>query len=53
MLEKYLQQYVDAFGENFPLFAFMGVEDEAINIIKNCLTNNKPYELETNGKILY
>lgn len=53
MLEEYLQQYVKAFGENFPLFAFMGDEDEAIDTIKNCLKNNKPYELDMDKNVLY
>lgn len=53
MLESYLDQYVKAFGENFPLFAFMGDEDEAIDTIKNCLKTNKPYVLDEDGDILY
>ena len=53
MLEEYLQQYVNAFGDNFPIFAFMGDEDEAIDTIKRCLKNNKPYELDADDDILF
>lgn len=53
MLEEYLQQYVSTFDENFPLFAFMGDEDEAIDAIKDCLKRNKPYELKMDDDVLY
>ena len=47
MLDNYLQKYVDAFNENFPIYGFMGIpEDEIIQEIKKCLDENKPYVLE-------
>ena len=53
MLAEYLQKYVDAFGENFPIFAFMGDEEDAIKEIKKCLDTGKPYELEVDDEKYY
>lgn len=44
MLKDLLQQYVDRFGENFPVFMHMGQpNDELIRLIKQCLEKGKPY----------
>lgn len=53
MLEKYLQQYRETFGENFPLFAFMGEEEEAIETIQRCLKDGKPYEPDVEDGVLF
>lgn len=46
MLDEYLQKYVDTFDENFPMFAFMSIEEkEIIAEIQKCLDNDKPYVL--------
>lgn len=53
-LFDYLQKYVEVFGENFPVFGFMGIsEDEIINTIKECLEKNKPYKLNVKKGIYY
>lgn len=54
MLFEYLQKYVKAFDENFPIYEFMGVdEDDVIKIIKKCLEKGKPYEADDAKGILY
>ena len=46
MLHEYLIKYLEAFGENFPIYGFMGEdEDKIIKIIKGCLKSGKPYVL--------
>ena len=53
MNEK-LNQYVDHFGENFPIFIVRDLsEDEIIKIIDDCINNNKPYEVETQEDVFY
>ena len=47
-MDEKLIQYAEHFGENFPIFiARRLTEDELIKIIDDCITNNKPYEVET------
>lgn len=46
-MDELLIKYADTFGENFPLFMCMGMDDEEImKIIKDCLKNGVPYEAE-------
>lgn len=42
MLDKLLNEYVNKFDENFPIFAVNNVDIE--NIIQNCLATNTKYE---------
>lgn len=45
MLNELINQYVDRFGENFPIFALRGTpEKEVIAILKQCLQDGTPYE---------
>ena len=54
MLFEYLQKYVKVFDENFPIYEFMGVdEDDVIKIIQKCLDSGKPYEPDTENGALY
>ena len=54
MLQEYLQKYVEALGENFPIYGFMGIPDEEIiNIIKDCIKSGKPYVLDTDDDVCY
>lgn len=54
MLEKYLMKYVETFGENFPIYAFMATDDKyIIDIIKRCLDNKTPYVLEVEDDIYF
>ena len=44
MLELLLAQYLDQFGEAFPLAQFAGkTEYDVINILYDCVYNNLPY----------
>lgn len=53
-MDEYLQKYADAFNENFPIFAFMGMSDETIiKAIQKCLDNNKPYDLDIKEGVYY
>ena len=42
-LDEYLQKYIDAFGEGFPMYQLgrTRTESEIIEIIKRCLDVNK------------
>ncbi len=54
MLQEYRNKYLDKFEENFPLFHFMGVdEEEIIEIIKHCLDTGNPYDEDCeDGRLL-
>lgn len=46
-MEKLINEYLERFDENFPIFMMMGIEDEKIKeIIKKCLEENKPFVIE-------
>lgn len=48
MLEQYLQEYETVFNEQFPLMLCRGCDDdEIIEIILQCIKDNKPYTLNT------
>ena len=39
-----IEQYVERFNENFPLFALMGIEEAEIKaILQECLDKGIPY----------
>lgn len=50
-----IEQYVERFHENFPLFALMGVEEAEVKaIIQDCLDKGTPYRPpELDEKSLY
>lgn len=54
-MEKLILEYLEKFDENFPLFMFMGVDEEEIKrIIKRCIDENKPYiVLEEDNNVIY
>lgn len=53
-MDELLIKYADTFGENFPLFMCMGMDDEEIiKIIKDCLKNGVPYEAEQEENTVY
>ena len=43
MIDEYLQKYVDAFGEGFPMYQLgrTRTDEEIISIIEKCLSENK------------
>lgn len=48
MIDEYLQKYVDAFGEGFPMYQLGRTrsDEEIISIIEKCLSEHKTaYEL--------
>lgn len=46
-MDKLLDEYKEKFGECFPLMLTRGMsEDDIIEIVKSCLKNNKPYEVD-------
>lgn len=51
-MEKLIEQYVERFHENFPLFALMGMDEAEIEkIIQNALKDGVPYSpLEQDGE---
>lgn len=52
-MAELIEQYLEQFHENFPLFALMGVE-EAEAIIQDCLDKGTPYRPpELDEKSLY
>lgn len=53
MLDDLLNEYADKFGENFPIYNFMGVsDDEIIDLVKSCIESGKAYE-ETQDDVIY
>ena len=43
-MDKLLKEYEEKFGDQFPLMLCRGCDDEEIiEIIKECLKENKPY----------
>lgn len=46
-MDELIDKYKDKFGECFPIMLTRGMSDEQIkDIIKECLKNNKPYEVD-------
>jgi hypothetical protein len=54
-MAELIEQYVERFNENFPLFALMGVEESEVEaIIQDCLDKGTPYRLpDLDEKALY
>lgn len=53
-MDELLMEYADRFHDSFPIFMMMGIDErEIIAIIKKCLKENKPYEIEYEGDTLY
>ena len=49
-MDELLDKYKEKFGECFPLMLTMGMNEKQIeDIIKDCLKNNKPYEVNADG----
>ena len=43
-MDKLIEEYRKKFGETFPLMLCRGCDDdEIIEIIKECISSNKPY----------
>lgn len=43
-MTELIEQYVERFHENFPLFALMGMEESEVKaIIQDCLDKGTPY----------
>lgn len=53
-MDELLIEYSKTFDDCFPIFKFMGVDDEIImNIIRKCLKDGKPYKTETTDNKIY
>lgn len=54
-IAELIEQYLERFHENFPLFALMGVEEAEVEaIIQDCLDKGTPYRPpELDEKSLY
>lgn len=53
-MSKLLNDYVDMFGENFPIFMCMGMSDqEIIDLIETSIKNGEPYTIEMEDDALY
>lgn len=49
MLNELINQYVERFGENFPIFAVRAKpEKEIIAILEKCLQDGTPYKVDLN-----
>lgn len=47
MLDELLKEYIDAFGEAFPLMCCMGMaRSEIADTIRKCIDSGKPFEPE-------
>ena len=46
-MDKYLKEYVEKIGEQFPIMLCRGCDDEEIiEIIDECISKNEPYVVE-------
>jgi hypothetical protein len=46
-MDKYLKEYEEKFGEQFPIMLCRGCDDEEIiEIIDECISKNEPYIVE-------
>ena len=46
-MDKYLRDYEEKFGEQFPIMLCRGCDDEEIiEIIDECISKNEPYVVE-------
>ena len=46
-MDKYLREYEEKFGEQFPIMLCRGCDDEEIiEIIDECISKNEPYVVE-------
>ena len=46
-MDEIMDKYKERFGECFPLMLVMGMSDDEIcELIKECLKNDKPYEVD-------
>lgn len=53
-MDELLLEYADAFGENFPLYLFMGVpEDEIKEMIQKSLTDGVPCDPDLKKDAVY
>ena len=49
-MDELIDKYKEKFGECFPLMLTRGMSEEDIKeAIKECLKNNKPYEVDTDN----
>ena len=47
-MDEIMDKYKERFGECFPLMLVMGMSDDEIrDLIKECLKNDKPYEVDS------
>lgn len=54
-MDKLIEQYKERFDENFPLFAFMGVDETEVKaIIQKAIDDGVPYHPpEEDSQIVY
>ena len=52
MVNKLLNEYVEKFGENFPLMIVRLNDDELAEVLNKCLDEGKPYEFDEETKKL-
>lgn len=53
-MEKLIDDYLEKFGEQFPIMLLRGVSEEELKaIIQKCIDEGKPYEPELIDKALY
>ena len=54
LMDELLLKYRDRFGENFPVFCFMGMDEaEVVGMIMNCLISGIPCKVEAAPGILF
>lgn len=46
-LDEAMKKYRERFGEQFPLYCTMGMDDgEIVDVIEECLREGEPFELD-------
>ena len=50
-LDEKLKEYASRFGQNFPVFFFRNKsEAEIIDLVEECLKQNRPFQVDDNGE---
>lgn len=53
-MDELLSKYLDMFHKSFPLFQFMGVEEEKVKrIIQKCIEEKTPCKINVEENVFY
>ena len=53
ILDSLLEEYLQKFGDCFPVFEVGGSDEDLIEALRECIESGKPYEIEYKPHIIY